>query len=512
MELAGGMTFAGYTIERKLGAGSSGAVYLAQHPRLPRKDALKILAEGSGLIADLPGKFLREADLAARLHHPNLVAVRDRGFEQGRLWIAMQYVDGPDLAALIRHCGGGLDPARAVAVLEQAAHGIDEIHGAGLLHRDVKPANILVAAQPGGPDRVYVTDFGIARAVAELAHQDAPDIAGTLAYAAPEQIRGETLDHLADVYALGCTLFHALTGAVPFPRGSTAAILYAQLHESPPRPSERNPVVPHGLDAVVAKAMAKDPADRYASCGELAAAARAVLESGSGRRSVPNAGPRRNAEPAAGQRVPRRRRVAVGVAVVAAIITLVSAGIALGVGERGTSGAVASANTPVTGTIDAREWGELGYIASVFPDLLPPTPTGAGYQDLSGCFAVGEDQEKVYLDTKQQSVNHLYCMGDLNPVWVVTIACNADRTPILPDELLAGVEGHETWSRASGTGNLFWGKDVFPDNVAAIGGKMAAILDVYFDDPGRNFCRMRVFGDLVSGSELRSRWWLNAPV
>ncbi|UFS98752.1 serine/threonine-protein kinase [Nocardia huaxiensis] len=504
MELAEGMVFAGYRIERKLGAGSSGTVYLAQHPRLPRKDALKILFEGSGVVADLPGKFLRDADLAARLNHPNLVAVRDRGFEQGRLWLAMQYVGGPDLAALIRQAGGGLEPARVVAILGEVARGIDEIHGAGLLHRDVKPANILVAAQDGGVDRVYVSDFGIARAAADLAQRDASDVAGTLAYAAPEQIRGEAIDHRADVYALGCTLFHALTGGVPYPRGSTAAIMYAQLHEAPPRPSERAAGVPVGLDAVVAKAMAKDPADRYASCGELAAAARAALSTEPVGRVAP--APRDGA----GKRVSRRWPLAAGAAVLA-VVSVVGAAVAFGVGERGKAEAVTDARAPVTGSIDASEWGELGYIASAFPDLLPPSPSGAGYRDLSGCFAVAANQQKVYLDTKAP-VNHMYCVGDLDPVWVLTISCNADRTPILPDELLAGVEGHETWSRPSGTGNLFWGKDVFPSDLAALGGRMSSILDVYFDDPSRNFCRMRVFGNLASGSELRSRWWLDAPI
>ncbi|QLY27851.1 serine/threonine protein kinase [Nocardia huaxiensis] len=506
MELAEGMVFAGYRIERKLGAGSSGTVYLAQHPRLPRKDALKILFEGSGVVADLPGKFLRDADLAARLNHPNLVAVRDRGVEGGRLWIAMQYVHGPDLAELIRWAGGGLDPARVVAIIAEAAQGIDEIHSAGLLHRDVKPANILVAAEPGATERVYITDYGIGAALADSVHGIAPAEAATPAYAAPERIRAETIDHRADVYALGCTLFHALTGTAPFPRDNTAAIMYAHLHEAPPRVSDRKPGVAPGFDSVVARAMAKDPRDRYASCGELAAAAVAALTA-----SVPDSAGSGHAGPGAGQR--NRRRYRLPIALGAAVILLASViglAVAFGAGESG-RGVESRVAVPVTGTTEAREWGEVGYIVTAFPDVLPPLPGGAGYQDVTTCFAAKPGGERVLLTTKLP-VAELNCVGDLNPVWNMTITCNADRTPILPDELLAEVEGHESWRRGSGSGNIFWGRGVFPEMNAATSGKAASILDVYFDDPSRNFCRMRVFGDLASGSELRTRWWLGAPV
>lgn len=273
-----GEVFAGFRIERKLGAGGMGSVYLARHPRLPRQIALKVLSDNSSADAEFRARFLREAELAARLAQPNVVAILDRGVEGESLWIAMQYVQGSDSAELLREYPLGLPPERAVHIVAEAARGLDAAHAAGMLHRDVKPANIMVSPSPDGPDRVLVTDFGIARAIGEATELTvAGEVLATVAYAAPEQLRGETLDHRVDVYALGATLYQLLTGSAPFPYTSAAAVMHAHLVEPPPLPSTVNPALPRYLDRVIARAMAKEPEQRYRSCGELAEAAAAAL-------------------------------------------------------------------------------------------------------------------------------------------------------------------------------------------------------------------------------------------
>lgn len=175
MDVVDGAVFAGYRIERRLGAGGMGTVFLVQHPRLPRRDALKILADSHLDDPEFRARFLREAEIAAWLQHPNLVAVRDRGEQDGRLWITMQYVDGVDVAELIRRGQAGLDPARAVRIVTEAARGLDEIHRAGLLHRDVKPANILVAPSPTA--RIACSSPTSASPVPPTTHQPSPSAA-----------------------------------------------------------------------------------------------------------------------------------------------------------------------------------------------------------------------------------------------------------------------------------------------------------------------------------------------
>lgn len=277
MVLTAGAVFAGYRIERTLGSGGMGTVYLARHPRLPRSVALKVLDPIAGADPEFRARFQREAELAVQLDHPNVVEIYDRGAEGDLLWMSMRYVAGPDVAELIRRAGGGLPAARAVEIVAQAAAGLDSAHRRGLLHRDVKPANLLVADDDGA-DHVFVTDFGIARSRADDSGlTEAGALLATLGYVAPEQIRGDTLDHRADVYALGATLHQMLTGALPFVRTTPAAVLGAHLMEPPPRPSAAVPGLPAALDAVIATAMAKDREQRYPDCRALATAARAAL-------------------------------------------------------------------------------------------------------------------------------------------------------------------------------------------------------------------------------------------
>ena len=280
MTLEPGSTFAGYTIERRLGSGGMGSVYLARHPRLPRMEALKLLNSEHSSSAMFRTRFEREADLAARLHHPNIVAVHDRGVEGDQLWIAMQYIEGTDVAGLVAAGTNVLSAGRAVAIIHGAAKGLDHAHRFGMLHRDVKPANILVTAAPDedSGERALISDFGIARSMEETRQLTiAGEVIATIAYAAPEQLQGHAVDHRADIYALGATLYEILTGFHPYPRKNMIAVVTAHLEEPPPRVTTVRPQLPTAIDAVIARALAKNPQHRYDSCRDLAMAAARAL-------------------------------------------------------------------------------------------------------------------------------------------------------------------------------------------------------------------------------------------
>ncbi|WP_267888387.1 serine/threonine-protein kinase [Nocardia yamanashiensis] len=276
-----GEKFAGYVIERELGRGGMGAVYLARHPRLPRWIALKLLnAEFHG-DSETHARFEREADLAARLNHPGIVTVYDRGVENGRLWIAMQYVDGVEAESVPVE---ELPPARAVEIVTATAEALDYAHRVGVLHRDVKPANILLARetreqQPG----VLLTDFGIARLQEDNAQlTDSGAVMATLSYASPEQLSNQPVDSRSDQYALACTLFRLLTGSMPFPATDPGAIVKAHLYDSPLPIASLRPGLPVGLDPVLARGLAKKPDERYRTCAEFAAAAWRAMEAAAG--------------------------------------------------------------------------------------------------------------------------------------------------------------------------------------------------------------------------------------
>ncbi|MFX0575641.1 protein kinase domain-containing protein [Nocardia nepalensis] len=272
-----GDVFAGYTIKRVLGQGGMGTVFLAQHPRLPRLTALKLLKRELYTDAEIRHRFEREADLVAQLDHPNIVTVYDRGAEDQQLWISMQFVPGADASCADVNV---LAPGRAVQIIADTAAALDFAHANGVLHRDVKPANILLAKAPiGQPERVLLTDFGIAGMRDNDSTPSSPGtITATLAYAAPEQLTG-TPDYLADQYSLACSLFWMLTGAAPFHGINPMAVINGHLYGSVPSLRGYRPDVPPGLDAVLARAMAKRPADRFDSCTEFAVAARRALVS-----------------------------------------------------------------------------------------------------------------------------------------------------------------------------------------------------------------------------------------
>ena len=275
-ELADGDEFAGYRIERRLGRGGMGILYLALESGLQRRVALKLIAPEAAADEVFAQRFAEESRIAASIEHPNVVPIYAAGEEAGVPWIAMRYVPGSDLGRRIAR-EGRLEPAEAVDLIAQVADGLDAIHAAGLVHRDVKPANVLLGGEPGA-EHDYITDFGVARNVAtESGLTQTGRFVGTLDYVAPEQISGESVDARVDVYALGCLLFKLLTGEVPFPREGEAARLYAHLNDPPPAPSLYATAVPRALDDVVARAIAKSPGDRYPSAGDLGRAARAAL-------------------------------------------------------------------------------------------------------------------------------------------------------------------------------------------------------------------------------------------
>src|SRR5690349_17910938 len=256
-----------------------GAVYLVRHPRLPRLDALKLLRRE---LNDDPGytqRFLQEADVVSRLAHRNIVSVLDRGEDHGQLWLTMQYVDGTDAETALARAGGRFPPDRAVHVVAEVASALDAAHRQHLVHRDVKPANILLRAEDDGErEQVFLTDFGIAKSLdGGKALTRTGMVLATFDYASPEQIESRTLDGRSDLYSLGCVMHRLLTGSVPYPGQSLVAAVHGHLALAPPRPSTLVPELPPGLDDVVARAMAKHPGDRFASGRELAIAATAAL-------------------------------------------------------------------------------------------------------------------------------------------------------------------------------------------------------------------------------------------
>src|SRR4051794_1837827 len=271
-QLPVGSVVAGYRVVSLLGEGSTGAVYLAE--RDGERVALKVLAPEFARDERFRRRFMRESEIAAGLSHDHVVPILDFGEAGGELYLAMRHVDGPDLRALLTR-DGALGPERALELLAQVAGALDEAHARGLVHRDVKPANILVEG-----DHVFLADFGLAKHASSASSLTGErSFVGTIAYVAPEQVKGEKVDGRADVYSLGCVLHEALTGAPPFERESELAVVYAHLNELPPRVSDLRAELPDSLDRVLRKAMAKEPRQRYGACRELVAAAKEALAS-----------------------------------------------------------------------------------------------------------------------------------------------------------------------------------------------------------------------------------------
>src|SRR4051794_10388886 len=256
-----------------LGRGGMGVVYQAQHVHLGRTVALKLLAPELSRSDDFRARFLRESRLAATLEHPGIVTVYDAGEVDGVLYLAMRFVRGTDLAALLAQ-RVLLPPDDAISILGQVASALDAAHAAGLVHRDVKPANVMIEGE-----RSYLTDFGLTKRTTAESHRltATGQFFGTVDYVAPEQIQGIDQDGRVDVSARGCVLFECLTGARPYPRDSQLAVIYAHLREPPPRATELRPELPPAIDGVIATAMAKAPDQRFGTCMAVIDAARGTV-------------------------------------------------------------------------------------------------------------------------------------------------------------------------------------------------------------------------------------------
>ncbi|MFE9575464.1 protein kinase [Nocardia sp. NPDC006044] len=272
MQLGVNESFADYLIEGVLGRGGMGTVYSAQHPRLPRRVALKLLNREVSADPELRRRFEQEANVVARLDHPGIVGIHDRGTQDGHLWIAMQYIHGTDASRLNPR---DVPVDRALRIVTETGAALDHAHSRGVLHRDIKPANILLSSpDTGRAERAVLTDFGIARLLDSNTQLTASGtFNATLAYASPEQLSGERVDHRSDQYSLACTLFTLLAGHPPFAATNPGQVVAGHISKPVPRLSSVRSDAPPALDEVIARAMAKRPDERFGSCREFTTAA-----------------------------------------------------------------------------------------------------------------------------------------------------------------------------------------------------------------------------------------------
>jgi serine/threonine-protein kinase len=346
--LALGTEIAGHRIESEIGRGGMGVVYLAQHLRLGRKVALKVLSPELAADEGFRRRFVRESQTAANLEHPNIITVYDAGEAGGVLYISMRYVPGTDLHSLLRG-EGPLAPDLALWILDRVAAALDAAHAEALVHRDVKPGNILLrrSSSAGPIEGVYLSDFGITKNLrGGSVHTESGQFVGTIDYMAPEQFRGTAPDGRTDVYSLGCVLYECLSGEVPYRRDSVIEVMYAHLQDSPPPIASLQPGLPSVLDDVLRRALAKRPDERFASCGALMEASSEALRlqrlhpetsgltppaipprSGEAR-PTPGAVERPRARPHAPRRT-RRRRVVATMLLLVLLGAVVSAGVLL---------------------------------------------------------------------------------------------------------------------------------------------------------------------------------------
>jgi hypothetical protein len=274
---AAGSRVAGYRLQEQIGQGGMAVVFRAEDERLGRLVALKVLAPALARDEEFRRRFVRESRAAAAVDHPHIIPIYEAGEADGALYIAMRYVRGGDVGTLVRRLGP-LPPARVAAIISPMASALDAAHAAGLVHRDVKPANMLLDSQAGRPDHVYLSDFGLSKAWQGSTRLTGSGLFfGTLDYSAPEQIEGRPVDGRTDQYSLGCAAFELLAGEPPFRRDQALAVMYAQVTAPPPMLTQRRPGLPPAVDQVFARVLAKSPADRYGSCAELATQLRWAL-------------------------------------------------------------------------------------------------------------------------------------------------------------------------------------------------------------------------------------------
>jgi serine/threonine-protein kinase len=401
----------GYRVEALLGRGGMSVVYRAHDLALDRKVALKLLAPELAEDERFRSRFLRESRVAASLDHPNVIPIYEAGESEGLLCIAMRYVEGTDLKRLLR-AEGGLEPEQAVAYCAQVAAALDTAHDHGLVHRDVKPSNVLIAT--GG--HCYLADFGLTYDAADRSDLTVTgQMLGSVDYAGPEQIEGKPVDGRADVYSLGCVLYECLTGSVPFPRDSDLAALWAHVNDPPPGLASYPT-----LEPVMKRALAKRPADRYQTCGEFVDAARDALP---------------KAEPP-----PRRRRYRL----IALVALLLTGGLAAGLGltlGRGTS--------RPTADLTVRN-SSLVRIDPVTERIVAVIKTGESRGLVLGSFDVASsgttvwaynwaDQAVREIDSRTNSVEHLVAIGGFPPSTGNAIAADGGGAWVLSSKNSSGV-------------------------------------------------------------------------
>lgn len=281
-ELQPGDEIAGYLVERGLGAGGMGMVYLVLQPSLGKRFALKVLPAYLSREPEFIGRFEREMRTVSRLDHPNIVATTNAGTTDGRVWYTMTYVRGSDAAEALRRSPDGLPPDQVIGIADAVANALDFAHRHGVAHRDVKPGNVLL----GDDARIFLTDFGIAKVVGETSTVTTFQ-PFTADFASPEQVGNEAVGTRTDIYSLGATCHALLTGQVPFPGDYTAKI-HGHRHLPPPQPSAVRVGLPPGVDRVIATAMAKNPASRYGTCAQFAAALRQSLAAAAATQVAPD--------------------------------------------------------------------------------------------------------------------------------------------------------------------------------------------------------------------------------
>jgi hypothetical protein len=383
-----GTELAGHRILSVLGRGSMAVVYLAEHVRLGRNVALKVLDPEVAEDETFRERFIRESRIAAGLDHPNVVTVYDAGDTDGVLYLSMRYVEGTDLERLLRE-EIRLEPSRAVSIVSQAAAALDSAHAEGLVHRDVKPADILLESQSDGGDRVFLSDFGISKQLAASTRLTRTgSLMGTVDYVAPEQIRGDDVDGRADVYSLGCVLYRCLTGEVPFPRNSEITTIYAHLNDPAPRPGEHHEGLAAGFDGVVERALAKSSDERFPSCKALADALAEAVEAPA--KAAPAEAELAGVEERPSN--PLRRRTA-PIAAVLAVATIAFVGGVLARAWRGSEpGASPSpqGEAPVAGRTGPFVIAAAGGIACPAPPLSDANPDACQYDDTADLIHPGE--------------------------------------------------------------------------------------------------------------------------
>lgn len=499
-----GQFFAGYAIERQLGQGGMGSVYLARHPRLPRLTALKLLNRELFFDNEIRARFEREADLVAQLDHPNIVTVFDRGIEADQMWISMRYVDGTDAASI---APGALPATEALRIVGETAKALDHAHGIGVLHRDVKPANILIARH----GRVYLTDFGIARLRDDNTHlTQTGTFTATLAYASPEQLSSSPMDHRTDQYSLACTLFWLLTGSPPYSAANPATVIQGHLMATPPSVSARRPGLNPALDHVLAKAMAKHPGDRYTSCREFAEAATHAL----GAPPVPHATSHRS----------NRKRLTIafagGMVIAAAAAATIftalhrsspgsdtgAASVPLTATKVGTSPAKRPATTSATMTSSTVLPTEGTALHNAFPQMVPLMGgKGSGYDGASCNFGLSNDD--VHWDTLPYFGNWTIkasCPGRIDAeqrgqyiffLYATPADVQAVLTGLLPNTRAEASKGGKTYTRYTMT-------DI------GSSGSTYMVTEFHGDAERERILMLNIF----QTTEIALNWWNSAPL